>query len=265
MFIVLFVFIWLLFILLLSFQVMIPWLFPVWIIAGFIVALVTQFLILIILTPIMKKISYQSKFKAYIVRSAAAFINMISRVKVTKVVGLENIPKDGKLVIYGNHKSQIDPFIVLEIMSRPLAFTPKKSLYKIPFLKQYMDAVGCFPIDRESDRNTARELVKAIKRTKEGLAIMVFPEGGIKDRDDDTMKEMRAGAYQIALKSEATILPLTIIGNANIHKRAPFRKTKVQLVIHEPIYYEEYKNKTTFQLAEEVLEVINSGFQTEFN
>lgn len=263
MFIVIFVFTWLLFVLLMAFRVTVSWLFPVWILAGFVSGLLAAFLVLLLLTPLMLKLNYHSRFKSYVVRSAAAFINMVTRVKVTKVVGANNIPKEGRLVIYANHKSQVDPFLILEMIERPIAFTPKKSLYEIPFLKQYMDAVGCFPIDRESDRNTARELVKAIKRTREGLAIMVFPEGGIKDRDDDTMKQMRAGAYQIAMKSEATIVPMTIIGNAEIHKRAPWRKTKVQIIVHEPIYYEEYKDKTTHLLAEEVLEVINSGFKME--
>ena len=74
-----------------------------------------------------------------------------------KVVGKHNIPKKGPLVVYANHKSLNDPLILLQVFNRNLSFTPKKSLYKIWFLKTWFNAIGCFPIDRENDRETAKK------------------------------------------------------------------------------------------------------------
>ena len=46
-----------------------------------------------------------------------------------KIEGKENIPKDSKFIVCGNHLSNLDPFLVCFIMPKPVAFMAKKELF----------------------------------------------------------------------------------------------------------------------------------------
>ena len=195
----------------------------------------------------------------YISKSTAKFLNhVLMRLKI-EVIGRENIPKDGILTVYANHKSYADAFIVFEAMNRPVTFTPKMSVYRIPVLHHWLKYLGAFPIDRSSDRNTAKAMVEAIKVVKSGMAMMIFPEGGIKDRDDEKMVAMRAGAYRVATKSNADLLPMSIIGSTRIKKRAPFRSTNIKVIIHPVVKNETIQTMNTTEIAEMMFNKINQN------
>ena len=175
-----------------------------------------------------------------------------------EVIGKENIPKEGKLTVYANHKSQTDPVIIMSIFNRGLAFTPKISLYKIPVLSQYMNYIGCLPIDRDDNRRTAKTMIQAIKNVEKGHAMLIFPEAGIKSRETELMIDARGGAYKIGTKAESDFLPISIIGASKLSRRKWWQFSKVKVFVHPVIKYEEVKELTTIELADKMFDVINS-------
>ncbi len=245
------------FTLLMSILIDLPYMIPLWIIIGPVIGILFVILFIVINYPIFKRSSYTSPYMFYVARSTAKFLNhVLMRINV-EVTGRENIPKDGLLTIYANHKSYADPFIIFEAMNRPITFTPKMSVYKIPVLTHWLRYLGAFPIDRSSDRNTAKAMVEAIKVVRSGMAMMIFPEGGIKDRDEEKMVAMRAGAYRLATKAGADLLPVSIIGASRIKARAPFRSTHIKVIIHPLITLESVKDLTTAQIADKMFHIIN--------
>ncbi|MCF7932104.1 MAG: 1-acyl-sn-glycerol-3-phosphate acyltransferase [Acholeplasmataceae bacterium] len=235
-----------------------PWtLFPLWLVLAYPIAFLMAFLALASTLPIMKRIRHDHPFKYYMTKSAAVFLNhLIMRLKIT-FHGLENIPESGRLTVYANHKSYADPFIILEMMPRPITFTPKMGVYKLFFIGKWLKYLNAFPIDRTSDRNTARAMVDAIKTVKDGMAMAIFPEGGIKDRDEELMVAMRAGAYKVATKAQSDLLPVRIKGTTEIKRRAPFRSTKISVTILPVISFESIKGMSTSDIAEMMFEQIN--------
>ena len=234
-----------------------------WIILWFVTGAVVAFLLTVLFIfahfPFLKYSKVTNTYKYYLSRSTSHWLVFFyMRLKID-VKGLENIPKDGPLCVYANHKSYADPFIIFEFMKRPTTFTPKMSVYKAPFIGLWLKYLGAFPIDRSSDRNTARAMVDAIKVIKEGMAMTIFPEGGIKDRNDEKMVAMRAGAYRVAMKAGANLLPVSIQGSTLIKHRAPWRITKIQVVIHPLIRYEDIKEKTTSEVADMMFHIINEN------
>jgi 1-acyl-sn-glycerol-3-phosphate acyltransferase len=228
-------------------------------------ALVVSYFIGLLLTilfvmahlPFMKLISTTHPYKAYINTSAATFFNrFVLRLKI-KVEGRENIPVGGVLTVFANHKSNADPFILLQVIKRPLTFTPKMSVYRMFWMGSWLKTMGAFPIDRSSDRNTARAMIDAIKEVKNGNAMMIFPEGGIKDRLKEDLVALRAGAFKVTVKAGADILPIRLIGTTEIKHRAPWRSTQIKVVISKVIPFESFKDKSTSAVAEMVLGVIN--------
>ncbi len=233
------------------------YLIPLWIVLGYFVAIFGILVLSILNFPIFKYTKVTNRYKSYFTRSTAFLINhMILRLQIT-VTGKENVPKNGLLTIYANHKSYADPFIIFEAINRPTTFTPKMGVYKLPIVGLWLKYLGAFPIDRLSNRNTARAMVDAIKVVKAGMAMCIFPEGGIKDREDEKMVALRAGAYRVAMKAKADILPISLGGTIKIKYRAPLRISKVKVTIHPLIKYEDIKDLSTIQVADKVLEIIN--------
>lgn len=230
---------------------------PLWFVLGYGVGLLVVILLLVIHLPIMLLTKPTNWYKYYVTKSASKFINRFIFNISLKVEGLGNIPKDGILTIYANHKSYADPIIVLAFMNRSTTFTPKMSVYKAPFIGAWLKSLASFPIDRSSDRNTAKALVEAIKTVKTGMVMTIFPEGGIKDRNEEKMVDMRAGAYKLATKAQANLLPIRIIGTTEIKNRAPLRHTKIKVIIYPVINYSDVASLSTTEIADLVFKQIN--------
>ncbi len=234
---------------------------PLWFILGIPFSFIMVVLFLLLHFPFLKLSRLDNPYKYYLSRSTSHWlIVFFLRLKIN-IQGQENIPKGGVLTVYANHKSYVDPFIVFEFMNRPTTFTPKMSVYKAPLIGFWLKSLGAFPIDRSSDRNTARAMVDAIKVVKSGMAMAIFPEGGIKDRDDEKMVAMRAGAYRVAMKAEADLLPVSIIGTSLVKKRAPWRSTTIEVLIHPVVPYEKVSSMKTQDVADMMFKLINQPIE----
>ncbi len=262
MFTVLFIVSWLAFSVGMSFVLGGYWII-LWAVLGLLVAYLMLVLGMIFHVFVWFKLPLMNRFKNYGWRSMAyTLAHFVFNLRI-KVIGKEKIPLKENLVVYSNHKSYLDPVIAIQVVKRPMAFTPKASLFKIPILRRGMIAMGCMPVYRDDNRKTAKALVETIKNIENGFAMVVFPEGGRKHRDTDSVVETRAGAFKLAVKPKATILPISINGNSQIQHNAPFRSTKITVVIHDPIPYEVYKDLSTVEIGDMVAGIINSGMINE--
>lgn len=237
---------------------------PLWFVLGPVAAFILVILLLIIMMPIMKITKPDWFLKYLLVKGIFGFMMRYVLLAKITVVGKENIPKKGKLTIYANHKSQTDPLIIMSVLNRPAAFTPKISLYKIPIIANYMNYIGCLPIDREDNRRTAKTMIQAIKNVKNEHALLIFPEAGIKDRSDERILEIKAGAFQIGKKSESDFLPITLIGASKYAERKSiFKRLPIKIIIHPAVTYEETKDLTTHEIGEIIKNIINKPFEAE--
>ncbi|MBN8234697.1 1-acyl-sn-glycerol-3-phosphate acyltransferase [Halobacillus kuroshimensis] len=149
-----------------------------------------------------------------------------------KVVGKENIPAEGPVIICSNHISNVDPPVVGITSSRNIYFLAKEELFKNPLIGGILKKVHAFPIKRGMrDRNALR---KGLDILKEGHALGLFPEGTRQKSGE--IGEGLAGAGFFALRSEAAIVPCAIIG--------PYQKFKrLKVVYGEPIDMSEYREQ----------------------
>jgi 1-acyl-sn-glycerol-3-phosphate acyltransferase len=199
------------------------------------------------------------------------FVNILARIKI-EVVGYENIPSE-TFVIYANHKSMLDITIIYEALNRPVSAIAKKELAEVPVLKTLIKDLYVQTVDRENDMAAVKSLVKAMKYVKEGLPYFIFPEGGIKTRETELMTSLRPGAYKLATKPGATILPVSIIGSSKLAKNSFKKHTDIKVIFHKPINKEEYSEKfineeiskevNTKELGKYVQDIIDRGVLSE--
>lgn len=184
-----------------------------------------------------------SKFLKNVVRPFVIFANKLGKIHVT-VEGKENIPNE-TFVLFANHKSMLDVTILYEALNRPISGIAKKEVEDMPFLKQICKCLHVQYVDRENDMAAVKSLLKAIKLVKGGLNFFIFPEGGVKTREVETCQGLRAGAFKLATKANATILPVSIIGSSKLTTNAFKKRTDIKVIFHKPITCAEYKEKFT--------------------
>jgi len=230
-----------------------------WFLVGILIAFIVMILSYLAQLPLLWILPLNHKYKAYLFRSVSFFLNhFVLRLKLT-VEGLEHVPKEGKLVIYANHKSYTDAFSILEKVRRPMTLTPKKSVMKIPLVNLWLKTYRVFPINRKNARETQKDLEYAIQTVNLQMPVLIFPEGTISYRLDEHIKHMKPGAFKLPLRAQADILLIKLIGNDRARGRAPFKTSRRHLKILKPIPFEAYKDLSTTEIADLVMQTMNQA------
>jgi 1-acyl-sn-glycerol-3-phosphate acyltransferase len=125
-----------------------------------------------------------------------------------EVIGKENIPAEGGVLLCANHIDNLDPPVVGITAPRPVHFMAKDELFSVPLLGKIVPHLNAFPVKRGmSDREALR---KGLAILKDGKVLGLFPEG-TRSKTGEIGKGL-AGAGFFALRSDAHIVPCAIIG-----------------------------------------------------
>jgi 1-acyl-sn-glycerol-3-phosphate acyltransferase len=142
----------------------------------------------------------------------------------------------GHAAVYvSNHLSYYDTPVLFAKLPFQFRILAKAPLWKIPFIGWYLNRSGQVPIDQSSARAGVASLVRGVKTVQAGLPMVIFPEGGRAATGE--LQNMVAGAAWIAIKAQAPIVPLTIVGTYEllpIHVYA-LRPRPLKLIVGEPI------------------------------
>lgn len=168
-----------------------------------------------------------------------------------KKIGEDNIPKEGKFILCGNHVHALDAPVIIVTAKRQIRFVAKEELYKNHIIKFLAGVFDIIKIKRDSaDMDAIKEILKALKNEQ---IVGIFPEGtrnGMKKN-----KDLKTGAAYIALKTNTKVIPVGVKGSFK-----PF--TKVILTYGKPMdfsQYNEMKNdkniqeKVTKEIMDEVI------------
>ena len=174
-----------------------------------------------------------------------------------KVTGQEYIPQENGFLMYGNHQGMFDVLAIAATCDNPLAAVLKKELANIPFLKQIMQCTNSFAMDREDLRQSMTVISNVIKEVKKGRNYLIFPEG-TRSRKGNEMLEFHSGSFKCATKTKCPIVPVAFVDSFKVLDQKGCKPVAVQIHYLEPIYYEEYKDMNTVELAAYVHDKIES-------
>ena len=194
-----------------------------------------------------------NKLKRFFVEIGRIFIRTVIFVycKIVyriKIYGKENVPKEGALVFCGNHRTYLDPPLIVVTAGRHMRFMAKEELRKNPlfaFLGVLFEGIYV-----KRDEKDISALKEALKTLKNGGWIGIFPEGtrnGLEKNDG----KIKNGAAYMALKTNAKIIPIGIIGPSK-----PF--TRNAIIYGKPIDLSKYitGKKVEKETEDKVSEII---------
>jgi 1-acyl-sn-glycerol-3-phosphate acyltransferase len=140
-----------------------------------------------------------------------------------RLIGVENVPCDGPLLVASNHLSNADPIILEAAFPRPLFFLGKVELFRNPFFRWVLRRFGGIPVERGTPDRAALRRARAV--LEQGIALGIYPEG-VRSKTVALRKGL-PGAGLIALQSHAAVLPVAIHGteffpvNGDVPPRRP--------------------------------------------
>jgi 1-acyl-sn-glycerol-3-phosphate acyltransferase len=167
-------------------------------------------------------------------RLCAGIVAVLARVLFRPtVVGAENIPLTGPVLIAPIHRSNVDFALTLFISKRKVFFMAKDSIFRVPILGPLITHLGAFPVKRGSADRESMALSEEVLR--QGHALVLFPEGT--RQEGRTVAPLHDGAMFVAARTGATIVPVGIGGSdMAMPKGAKLpRFAKIRIVVGAPI------------------------------
>jgi 1-acyl-sn-glycerol-3-phosphate acyltransferase len=176
--------------------------------------------------------------------------------KVT-VRGMEHMPQ-GAAVFVSNHQGNFDIPIMLGHIGTPKALMSKIEISKLPLIRDWMKHLRCIFVDRSNVRQAMNSLNDAAKLVESGYSIVIFPEGTRSQSDE--LGEFKPGAFRIAAKSGAPIVPIRIQGSYKLMEANGnwIRPAHITVTILPAIPTEGLSKTEMAALPEQVKDIIAS-------
>lgn len=187
-------------------------------------------------------------FGVFICEEFAAFLLYISGIRVV-LTGLEKVPADRRFLLVSNHRSNLDPIVIMDKMrSYNIAFISKISNLKIPAIGKLIHEWCFMSIDRENARNAIKTIQQASNYIKNDIvSIGIYPEGT--RSKSQQMGEFHAGSFKIAQKAGCPLVISVIRGTETV-KYHFWSVSKVYVDILEVIEVDQVKSMKSVELAD---------------
>ena len=130
-----------------------------------------------------------------------------------EVEGQENIPAGRPCVFVANHRSLFDIPVMLTALGKPHGILAKQESEKIFLVNRWMKLLGCVFVQRDDVRASMKALNAATETVKQGNSFSVFPEGTRSKGEEGKVAEFKGGAFRIATKNKAPLVPVAISGS----------------------------------------------------
>jgi 1-acyl-sn-glycerol-3-phosphate acyltransferase len=171
-----------------------------------------------------------------------------------EIVGLENVPPDGLLILMISHTNFLDPVLAGGLMPREVVMMSKVENFGHPIMGVLVRLYGAFPVRRgEVDLWAIRRSLEVLDN---GEVLLMAPEGTRSGHG--RLQKGHDGMTFIALRADAPILPIAIIGGERFWSHlSKLRRTPIKIVIGKVFRFspgwERIRRATMSKMTEEAM------------
>ncbi|MGI5292526.1 lysophospholipid acyltransferase family protein [Nonomuraea polychroma] len=128
--------------------------------------------------------------------------------------GVENVPREGPVILAGNHLSFADHFFGPLHLKRKVISLGKSDYFtgrgiKGFFTRLFFSGVGTVPIDRSGGKASEAALRTGLRILREGNVLGIYPEGT--RSPDGRLYKGKTGVARLALESRAPVIPWAMV------------------------------------------------------
>lgn len=127
-----------------------------------------------------------------------------------KVTGLDKIDTSKPHIYAVNHASALDIPVLYVYLPFQFRIAFKKELLSYPVVGWQLKRSGQICIDQQNPSRSIASIRAALKGLKQGLPLVIFPEGG--RTPDGEIKPFLPGAFFLAIKAQVDIVPVALVG-----------------------------------------------------
>lgn len=172
----------------------------------------------------------------------AIFRPLLALAYSKRVIGLENLPRNGGCFIVSNHVSWIDGILILWMLPRNVRFIVDGDNFQGGFLGRVAGAFDTILMSR-SPKSIARALQQGREAVEAGDLVGLFPEGTL--TRDGMFQGFRPGLNKLLKDKSGPVVPVwlhgmwgsvfSFHGGKFFWKRPSFKRRKLTLMIGQPL------------------------------
>lgn len=178
-----------------------------------------------------------------------------------KVTNAHLLPPQNTPAVYvANHASYIDIYS-FAYLHRRIKYVSKAEIFRIPVIGWAMAMAGNVALRRLSRRGQMEAYRKMVAVLRNGLSLVVFPEGT--RSATGRLRRFQAGAFRAAKSINVPVVPITIDGtremmpaDAIVPLRYPWKG--IELIVHPPI---DSSDKSVEELSDMAFRAIDSALE----
>lgn len=172
----------------------------------------------------------------------------------TRIIGVDNIPAEGPVVIMSNHISLLDPPLIGAAIPRKIHYLAKEELFQNPLIGWVLKQLGAFPVKRGS--GDIKAFKQALRILRSGGVLGVFPEGT--RYPEGELGSPHGGSAAIAVRGGARIVPAAI-KNIKTRGRPTVIFGKPLDILQEDKLSQEERQKIAEEIMAEIANLLEAA------
>ena len=159
----------------------------------------------------------------------------------------------------------MDCLLLYKYFKGVCGFVAKAEVKKIPLVNLWMNNLNCLYVDRDDIRDGLKMILAGIEKLKSGISICIMPEG-TRSKSKNDLLDFHHGSFRCALRAKCPVVPIALVDCFKVlDQEGGSKPVTAQIHYLTPIFYEEYKDLNTKELAALVRERIETKVQSCIN
>jgi 1-acyl-sn-glycerol-3-phosphate acyltransferase len=160
--------------------------------------------------------------------------------------GLENIPKEGPVILAANHLSFIDSLFIPLAIKRKVVFLGKADYFTSAKTSWFFKAAGVIPVRREGGSASEAAIQAGVRELQAGHVVGIYPEGT--RSPDGKLYRGKTGVARMALLAQCPIVPVATFGTRDLQpigRKMPKLSGRVEVHFGKPLRFDRYYGQET--------------------
>ncbi len=202
--------------------------------------------------PKMRKMAshpekYSAEDRYRFARKAVSYMKKSGKI-TTEAYGTENLPETGGYVMFPNHQGKYDALGIISAHDRPCTFVMDKAKSYSFLVREIVDLLDAKRLEIDNVRQGMKIINEMTEEVQEGKRFIIFSEGGYA-HNKNKVQQFKPGSFKSAVRAKAPLVPVTLIDSYKPFNSLSLGKVTTKVIFMKPMFYEEYKDMKTPEIA----------------